>query len=134
MEKILILLFCGLLLILNIYGENTCFTQEQFEEAFKNTFNRYEYLEDLLLHDIDLHVNGTTLDPNDPIYNHFKSADISWDILSSDKFAVVANIVLKELIKGKNYTRDEYISCLKKIVTLKFCTPIKVNCDPNITK
>lgn len=135
MSKKIFKLLCGLLLInwINIASsDSTCFSQDEFESAFSVAFNQFEDIEALILDSLSM--DGSTLDAHDPIYNHFKSHKLSWDILSRHKFAKVANMALKALKIDKNYTKIEYQACLDNIVTNKFCTPIPVNCNASSTK
>jgi hypothetical protein len=130
MGKLFFLLFG--FIVLEVVIALNCFTQLEYEQYFKVAQRQYEDIEDLLLGSVEL--NGTTLDPADPIFNHFRSAKLNWQVLSQHTFAVVNKMTLKYLKNTKNLTNDDFQSCLKNISTENFCVPLKVNCTANATK
>lgn len=112
--------------------ESECFSQSEFESAYNESLINYLNLEGSLLESVRSGQLG--IDTKNPIFNHFKSSKIRHEARNQDQFASVCNMALKVLRKNKNYSRQKFQNCSAKIMTSKFCTPIKVSCNSSDTK
>lgn len=125
-------LFFIILLLKSNAQESPCFSQQEYESAYNEALCSYNTLESDLLEGVLSGKYG--ISKTNPIYDHFKSLHIDYEILAHNKFATVSNIALKWLRSKQNYTRAQFKLCLSKIVTSNFCTPLQSNCSISDTK
>lgn len=130
MERILVLIFVVVELCNG--QQSTCFSQQEFEKAYDDASKDYRDLKDKLFKSV--HSGDCGIPKNSPIHGHFRSSHISPEILAHDEFATVCNIALKALRKNKTLSSAEFKSCLSKIVTSKYCTPLVTTCTFSSTR
>lgn len=107
----------------------SCFSQQNFDDAFENATVEYDITEQILKNSYD--VNGFLITEEDPVHHHFKNHDLDEFVVLQNRFTTIMINTIQSLKSSQNYTKQQIRMCLKNITLPTNLPNITLNCVPS---
>lgn len=112
----------------------SCFNQEEFNDAISNSTEQVKIMESIL--ESGYNLSGFLLTSKDAANDHFSTHDIDREAMNDNFVVTVVNGALMFLKSRNNLTKSQLRTCIlrENITTKAICEPRVVSCDPAKTR